>query len=357
MIYATDIFNNELNKGDKVLIQFTYAGATAISIAEISEVLASYVMVTVEMHDIKVPECYANIKNDWAVYHCYKLSKEDWNLGFANFDIYMKNRESDSKSLFEITGRSLKVGDPVLVFNRKGCLDSTQIGIAISDTQVFVGDRVLRNRHVYLLEHLKENELQEYNRLKSIFLMKKQEKLSSSVGLNYNIGDILYNKSEQQVYLYLGKKQIKRYNTEGKELDCKNVYSDGGHCYVKFNLNVLTDKYLYDCLITNTFKEYPYVRPHHFSVNNIRDTIGQQLHSKGFYQGQLLALTVLKNKKDYVCKAGTVDLSCIQDFEVWNFGNNKAPRVSNNHIDFKNHKYIGRKNYFGGNVFSFLTLK
>ena len=175
MIYHTDIFGNELRVGDKILTSFTYAGASVVSIAEVSSVGTTSIQATAKMHDIKNPDCYSHIKKDWTVYHCYKISKEDWGLDFANFDIYMKNRNLKSKILFEITGRELRSGDPVLVFNRKGSLEDTKIGIVISDTQVFIGDKVERNRHVFLLEHLKENELAEYHKLTKLYFPKTKQ--------------------------------------------------------------------------------------------------------------------------------------------------------------------------------------
>lgn len=150
--------------------------------------------------------------------------------------------------MLDMWGRELNCGDFVMILNQtlyspySNSIDrETTTGfyaLVVSDTSVYDGSGLKQCSYLYKIESPITDELNEYNKLVTLYRKYVQEKNEKrkkrtqelkEVNLdNIQRGDIVYsNDKKYNKYLYLGKVEIREHI-----LDTKSLIVSEGHCYI-----------------------------------------------------------------------------------------------------------------------------
>lgn len=267
------------------------------------------------------------ISSPWNNTRVYVLNPKDYGLNLitdarsmvSNNILLQKNR---SKNI-DIANRELKIGDYVLVFRQS--MNNAVYGIVTGLDTVYTEEGNVLNRALcFKLEHPSIDEIAYYNVIKNKYL-NYQKSIKNHIKTNYVIGDFLVNKSQNSIYLYLGKKSIRTYAAYSGILEETICYS-----YLKFNLSRPTDKYLYECLLTGIYKPYDKAKPLELSVSNLRECIGNHMYFNRWW-GSVphTGITGYDKKKSFTMCVGHVDLdSEISKCESYLLGKAFSPSVT-----------------------------
>lgn len=140
MIYCTDVFGRELQKGDLVLTRFVLGRTNLLSVAEVVDIGSLLVLCTMKLSKIKIPSSYNTDINNWWSEKVYKISVDDYNKDFEYFlNNYRRFKKENPAKIYEFFGRNLQLGDFVFGYHcsKKGTKETFVYGLMLGSNQMF----------------------------------------------------------------------------------------------------------------------------------------------------------------------------------------------------------------------------